>query len=279
MRSTLCVCSLFTFITSTQLLSSVLAETVVVEGFSRPYRISRVAAPNAGVLLERIVECGEAVREGQEIASLDSEVFAKSLTVARMRMEQTGELDNAKVDVDSAKQRLTILADLGKRSHASHEEITRAEADFQRALARYQIAVEQQRVDTAEYDRLKAQADRYHVRAPFDGVIVEYSKEKGEWVGQVDPHVCTVAELSVLSVDFLVPSYASESLEIGQSVSVVFADADSTAEGTVQFVAPYPNAETNTVEVHVKVDNQDRKLNAGLRCSIHMEVPSLFDIE
>ncbi len=278
MRATFNICVLVAVLVSTQSHSSAVAESVVVEGFSRPFRISRVAAPSSGVLLERLHERGAEVREGEAIASLDAEVFAKSLEVARVRMEQKGELTNAKIDVDTTEERLNILLDLGKQSHASQEEITRAEADYQRALARYQIAVETQRVNKAEFARLEAQADRYFVRAPFDGVIVEYSKQKGEWVGQVDPHVCTVAELSVLSVDFMVPSLVGNTISVGQPITVNFADAGPSVEGIVQFVAPYPNAETNTIAVHVKVENADRKLSAGLRCSIEVETPEGVDI-
>lgn len=251
-------------------LPSVAADSLTVDGFSQPNRVSKVAASTAGILSERSALCGSFVSEGQCIAQLDSRLFEKSVEVARIRKEADAERESAAVELAYAQQRLRVLRQLAQQHHASAEEILRASSELQRAESQALAADEEHRLRLAEYQRLLAQADSFCVKAPFNGVITEFVKQKGEWVGQSDPHVCTIAQLDVLTVDFLVPSHGRTAIEVDQEINVLFVDSAKTASGKIYFISPFANAETNTFEVHVRVDNPEQLFSAGQRCQIQI---------
>ena len=146
----------------------------------------------------------------------------------------------------------------------------RAEEDVNLARANLRIAHEKHAQREMEYEKLLAELRQFCISAPFDGVVVEYLKEKGEYVGPVDAHVCTVAELSTLSVDFLVPKSKTDDVAKGRSVTVLFVDSNSKVNGTISYVSPYPDGETNMYTVKVRVPNADYTLTAGQRCQLQL---------
>ena len=116
--------------------------------------------------------------------------------------------------------------------------------------------------------KLRLESENYCVAAPFDGVIVDFLKQQGEFVGPSDPTVCILAELSTLSVEFLVPRRHREGLKVGDEIEVHFVDSGRRVPGSVYFISPFPNGETNTFEVKVRVRNDNHELNAGERCQL-----------
>lgn len=247
-------------------------DAVVIEGFSQPNRLSEVASATAGILATRTFSPGAEVRRGECVAKIDARTFAKSVEVARLRGESEGSLKAAEAETRAAKRRVAILRELAKQKSATPEELLRAEMELEQTQARVISAREQNLIYAAEYEKLLAQSDEFCIKAPFDGVIVEYAKQAGEWIGPTDPHVCTIAELDKLRVDFLVPAPLVKQLRPDTTTPIRFTDDRSRVQGTITYIAPYATAETNTVEVHVVLDNASRKLVAGTRCQL--EIPT-----
>lgn len=243
----------------------------VLEGFSKPNRVAKVAAMTSGIIDELAVEEGQFVRKGECLARLDSTVHQKSLAVALAGKKALGEIAAAKSELDSSKTRIEIIRDLASRAHASQEEQMRAEMEFQLASAHYRTALEKKEIRDAEYAKLQAEAKNYCIRAPFDGVVVDFHKEIGEFVGPVEPGVCTVAELTTLSVEFFVPRVYRKSLKINQTISIRFVEANQMVEGLLYYISPYPAGDTNTYTVKIRVNNSDGTLNAGEPCQLDVD--------
>jgi hypothetical protein len=74
--------------------------------------------------------------------------------------------------------------------------------------------------------------------------------------------------LNALSVDFLAPRGRQENVIVGSSATVEFIESRRRAEGVVYYVSPFPDGETNTYTVKVRVANHDGELNAGERCRL-----------
>ena len=120
----------------------------------------------------------------------------------------------------------------------------------------------------AEYQKLQRQAEEYSIVAPFDGVLVEFLKQPGEFVGPVDPNICVIAELTTLSADFLVPRRYRSEFELQQTIDVHFVESVQVATGKIYYISPFPNGETNTYTLKIQVPNPDRSLSAGERCQL-----------
>lgn len=241
---------------------------IPIEGFSQPQRTAAVAAAGSGIVRVIQVAEGATVEAGQVLVELDGKVHHALLEIASAEKEATGELEAAEAELSLKVKRLHIVRRLATDGNASNEELLRAEMEHDVATANHHRAGERRRQRELEYRKLLVQAETLVVQAPFPGVVVEIQKELGEFVSPVDPVVCTLVQLNVLSVEFLVPQTQLGALAVGNEVRVLFVESMHEAPGQVAFVAPFPNAETGAYLVKVRVENSQGVLSAGKRCRL-----------
>ncbi len=239
-----------------------------VPGFSQPYRISNVASPISGIIQTLEVRAGDRVAQGDCIVTLDRSVHDKKLELARIAKDSLGELQATQAELASQTTRLRRIRELAERKHATAVELLQAEEDRAVALAGVQRAQERLAQQAADYARLVAESRQFSICAPFDGVVMSFNKQLGEHTGPGDATVCTIADLDTLSIEFLVPRHYRHNLTREQQIEVLFMVADRRVTGTVEYISPFPNGETNTYTVKVRVDNSDGELIAGERCQI-----------
>jgi RND family efflux transporter MFP subunit len=241
-------------------------EEYEIQGFSQPARLSQVASSIPGIIAALQVTEGSFVNEGDCIVRLDHTVQDRKLELAKTAMESRGELESAEAELAAKESRVTRLRELRSRNHATTVEVQQAEEEFAVAKAGLVRAQDNAQQFAAEYRRLAAETDLYCIKAPFAGVVVQYNKQVGEYAGPGEPDVCIVADLSKLSVEFLVPRVHRGALSLHQPVNVLFTIGNEVVPGEITYISPFPNGETNTYTVKVKVDNRDQRLNAGERC-------------
>lgn len=241
-------------------------DSYTIQGFSQPSRISSVASSIPGIVKSLSVREGDRVSEGDCVLRLDQSVHDTKLEFARVSKESLGELEAAKAEHAAHATRLERLRDLISRKHASQVELLQAEEDY--AVSRASVRRAQDRLDqqTAEYARLKAESDQHCIKAPFAGVLVEFKKQVGEYVGPGESTVCKIADLESLLVEFLVPGHFRHNLNVNDDVQVLFTVANRQIRGTIEYISPFPNGETNTYQLKVRVDNSKGDLTAGERC-------------
>lgn len=239
-----------------------------IEGYSQPGRLATLAAPTSGIVAERVAEEGAIVSEGDCIARLDNTIHTELIKLARIAMDSQGEHTAAKAELQASRTRLTRIEELAKRSHASQVELIQAREQVSVAEAGVLVTLDKQRQRKAEYEKLIAEAELYCISAPFNGVLVEYTKEKGEYVGPAEPSLCVLAALDELSIEFLVPRPRRKEVGLHKMATVLFTDNDKTAVGKVIYISPYPNGESNLYTVKVRVSNAEREHEAGMRCQL-----------
>jgi RND family efflux transporter MFP subunit len=245
-------------------------EAYTIHGFSQPNRVSKVASSTPGIVHTLEVNEGEQVSHGKCLVRLDNRVHNQKLELARVAKDSQGDLETAQAELDAKNTRLTRLQALSSRSHATAVELMQAHEDVAIARANLQRAKDRNAQATAEYARLHAESEQHFITAPFDGVVVEFAKEVGEYVGPGDTVVCTFAELDTLSVEFLMPRQFRENFNLRDQVDVVFTVSGQTVTGTIQYISPFPNGETSTFMVKARVDNSAGKLSAGERCQLQI---------
>ncbi|MFN3192736.1 MAG: efflux RND transporter periplasmic adaptor subunit [Aureliella sp.] len=243
-------------------------EIKFIDGFSKPFRVSQVAARTNGVILKMTAKEGALVESGQILAQLDDSTQREQAKVTKLSAESIGELLSAKSELEARESEVEILADLLDRKSATPDELKRARMVLEVAEANHKTTLEKLAIRKAEHEKILADLENYRIRAPFDGVLVEYLKAKGEFVGSVDPAVCVVADLSSLSVNFMVPRHFRVGLHVGMELPIQFVDSKQSVKGTIYYISPYTIKESNTFSVRFKVDNHHLKLNAGERCQI-----------
>jgi RND family efflux transporter MFP subunit len=241
-----------------------------VDGLTEPYRTVDVAAPEPGIVTQVHVREGEAVRQGQILASLDNDVHFASLAVAQKSMEAVGALNSALAEVQLRRERLEKLKTLRAEEHARQEEVDRARAELAIAEARVVSVHEDLAIKKLEYDKIKAQIARRIIRSPVDGIVSKALKDEGEYAAANDPTLFSVVQLHQLLAVFAVPSPGTRELSVDQKVQVRYPDLASPVPGTVEFVSPVTDAESGTVRVKVRIDNPQGNFRSGERCTLEL---------
>lgn len=255
-------------------------DSYTVQGFSQPARISAVASPVPGIVDSLAVREGQSVARGECLLKLDDSVQHTKVELARVAKDSQGELKTAQAELRANLTRLERIEALATRKHATSVELLQAEELVAISRASVQRATDRLAQQEADYARLLAESARFTITAPFAGVVVEFAKEAGEYVGPGDAAVCTLADLNTLVVEFLVPGQYRHNLDVDDEVNVFFTIAKREVPGQIRFISPYPNGETNTYTVKVRVDNRDGELKAGERCQLEglNEFQESFDI-
>ena len=240
-------------------------ERRTLEGFAEPYQTIEIAASEAGIVQEVLVELGQAVKKGDVLAVLDDEVLKASLEIAQLKAQSTAALDASKVEIELRQQKLAALTQLNRSGSGSREEYARAKADVEFANAKLKGAEETLAADRLEVKKIDAQLRQRTIRAYLNGVVTDIHRDPGEFVSGAEPKLFTVVRLDRLRVKFYVPAEHSLRLNKSDRVKIQAANDDKPTAAEVEFVSPVTHAESGLVRVDVILDNRDGRLRSGQR--------------
>ena len=242
------------------------ASALEVEGFTEPERRIKVAAEEMGVVSRIHVKEGQAVQQGQLLASLRSEVLKAQLMVAKQELQSIGKIESARAEVALRNARLEKLESLRARGFAREEEVQRARADKAIAQARLKTAQEEKAIKQVELKKIEAQLNRRQVRAAMAGVVTIVKKESGEFVAPNDPIVMELVQLKSIFARFSIPGPDARKVQVGQTVKIKVGLNKQVVSGTVEFVSPVIEADSGTVRIKIRVDNSNGAFRSGEKC-------------
>ncbi len=246
------------------------ATSMIYEGFTEPQYDIMVAADELGRLDSIDVEIGDLVEAGQVIGKLEDSLQLISVELARMQSEMTGELDATKAEVERNRSRTLQLRQLVANEMARPDELLRAETDLRIAVARHAAAIEQAELRKLEVRRFEMQVDRRKVRVPRAGVVADVFHHPGEYITPADPAIIRLMVIDKLYAVFNVPVEDTNAMRVGNRARVFLRSSATTREATVTSIAPHIDGESGTVKVRVELDNPDRQLRSGDRCTLQI---------
>jgi membrane fusion protein (multidrug efflux system) len=196
-----------------------------------------VSADLPGTVERIFFESGQAVREGQVLAVLDT------------RQEQA---QLARIDAQRELARLTFdrVEGLLNERVISRAEYDRATADL--------------RTSEAQAGEVRAVIHRKTIRAPFSGILGLRQVNLGQYLAGGDPLV-TLQSLSPIHVNFGVPQQAATQVPVGRMVRITTDDAvagDWT--GRVTAIDSLVDETTRNIQVQATLDNQAGRLRPGM---------------
>lgn len=263
-RPELLLCSLLSALPLSTLASS-------YEAFTEPEQDIAVAAPEAGIIAKILVKEGEKVKQSQVLATLDNRVLEERLKIAQAKAKSYGEVNSAKARQRLRQDILSRLQPLLSQGAAQQTEVAQARAEVEVARADVQSARENVNIYALEVDFIKAQIESRTLRSPIDGVVTDILKDPAEIVVPSDAHVLSVAQVSPLKVTIHVPTPEAVALQTEQAVQVKFPHFESlNTQGKIVFISPVTDAGSDTVEVVIRVDNQQNQLRSGLKCLVEI---------
>jgi membrane fusion protein, heavy metal efflux system len=219
-------------------------------------RTAHVVPRMAGVVEKVSADLGQRVRKGQVLAVIASTSLA----------EQRSELF-------AARRRVALAKTLFEREKMLWEEKISAEQDY--LLARQSLREEEIALAVAQQKLMAigasvgttATLNRYELRAPFDGVVVEKHLTLGEAIRD-DSQVFTLSDLSTVWAETSVPARDLAQVRVGSEVTVSASAFDSRAHGTVTHVGALLGEQTRSALARVVLKNPDEIWRPGLFVSV-----------
>jgi multidrug resistance efflux pump len=216
----------------TALASSSIAEEFNTLVVVRELDQVNVPAQQDGLISELFVRRGHSVEARQIISELDKtdinlklSVAESELTQLKAKAENDGPVEAAETAVRRAEKEDQLLSELGK--NAVYLELFRTRNNFEKATADLKSARNQLLQDSLQVDvkknqlkQLEYDLKRNTVRSPYDGVVNELLKQKGEWVRQGDPVVKITRMDKLLVEGFLDSTKVSPDSVVGATAKV-----------------------------------------------------------
>ncbi len=240
-----------------------------------PLELTTIYPRADGYVRSWSVDMGDHVKEGQELAQIETPEIDQQLLQAQAQLAQG---DAAIVDAVTTRDQAKIEADryaaLAAESLASKQDLDRKRSDLASAEAKVKVAEAQRNAYAANVRRLQQLAAYARVTAPFDGVIVERKVERGALLtaGTGTP-LYKVAKMDPVRVMIAVPQTMAPSIKVDQKVTITAREFPGrTFLGQVAHIAGSLDVDSRTLKVEIRVPNADGALLAGMYVRAELSV-------
>lgn len=221
-------------------------------------RTAHVVPRVAGVAESVAANLGQLVKKGQLLATLTSPAIS----------EQRSELM-------AAQKRLALARTTYQREKQLWQEKISAEQDYlqaQQALREAEIAsanAQQKLAAIGAGSGTAGALNRFELRAPFDGVVVEKHLAVGEAV-QDSTAVFTISDLRSVWAEMKVAASDLPFVRVGEKATVHATAFESRATGVVAYVGALIGQETRTAPARITLDNPDGIWRPGLFVNVEL---------
>lgn len=204
-----------------------------------------------GVAESVSADLGQSVRKGQVLAVISSPLLA--------------DLRSASL---AAQRRLGLAQVTFQREKKLWEDKISAEQDYlqaQTALREAEIEVQTARAKLSALGAGETEGalNRYVLRAPFSGEILEKHIAQGEAVKE-DANVFLLSDLSSVWVEIVVTPKDLEAVRVGETVKITSSANDTSTTGKVSYVGNLLGEQTRTAKARVVIANPHMAWRPGL---------------
>ncbi len=216
-----------------------------------------------GIAEAVLVSTGQTVRKGQALAVFSSQAISDQRSA-----------------LQSAQKRQSFALSVYEREKKLWEQKITAEQDFlqaQVALREAEIAVEnaQQKLSALGVAAGSGTGlNRFELRAPYDGLVVERKLSVGEAVRE-DTHIMTISDMSSVWVEVSIPAKDLPLMRVGAKVLVRATAFDAKATGTVAFLGALVGEQTRMARARILLANPQGTWRPGLFVSIEVNAANL----
>lgn len=220
-------------------------------------RTAHIVPRVTGIVESVSADLGQQVKKGQLLATISSTVVS-----------------DLRSDLLNAEERLALARATYKREKQLWEEKISAQQDYlqaQQALREAEIAARnaRQKLTAIGASANTGALNRFELRAPFDGMVVEKHISQGESVRE-DLNVFTVSDLSTVWAEISVPAHQLDAVRVGESAVVRATSFDSEAKGRVSYVGALLGEQTRTATARIVLPNPKGAWRPGLFANVEI---------
>jgi cobalt-zinc-cadmium efflux system membrane fusion protein len=227
-------------------------------------RTAHVTPRVAGVVESVPATLGQQVKKGEVLAVIASSALA-----------------DLRGEWQAARRRLDLARSTYQREKTLWQDRISAEQDYlaaRTAMQEAQIAADNaaqklNAIGAGTTDAATA-SNRFTLRAPFDGVIVEKHLTLGEAVA-AEANVFTLSDLDTVWAEFAIAPKDLAHVRVGERVSIVSAAQDGWVEGTVSYVGSLLGQQTRTATARVTLRNPSLAWRPGLFVTVSVAGPEV----
>ncbi len=210
-----------------------------------------------GIAESVAVSTGQAVRKGQLLATFSSQLISEQRS-----------------DLQAAERHLEHETMMFQREKRLWEQRVSAEQDYlaaQHSVEKAQIAVEnaKQKLRALGVSGGGGALNRFELRAPYDGLVVERSLSIGEAVKEDTP-IFTIADMGTVWVEVAVPAKDLPLLKVGDRVTVRATAFDAETTGNVAFIGALVGEQTRMARARILVPNPKGTWRPGLFVNVEV---------
>ncbi len=259
---------------------------------------TEVPAREAGVLAEVLVQEGDVVEQGMQLAKIDDAEAQILEAAAQLEAAIAAKQSQAEPLVEAAEAAHEVALRNLQRAEESlatfGRSISQAEMDEYRLAAteaktlvwerrrEREIAELQHQLHLQQWELARARRERHAITAPLAGLVKEVHRQRGEWVtpGQPVARILRLDRLrcvGYLDADLARTRWAGGELSGREAVLYVPSAADPQARqftGKVTLLGPEIEPESDQVKIWVEIDNPERQLRPGDRGTLRIDWPA-----
>jgi membrane fusion protein, multidrug efflux system len=242
-----------------------------------PNRRAAILAQVAGYLIERRVEIGDRVQQGQILGVIAAPLVEKELREAQAaRAVAQAAVAEALQAEELARRTAQRQVEAASNNAVSKQIVDSAETELRSATA----ALERSRASVLASDatlaRLERQLEFRELRAPFAGVVTRRTREQGDFIefggNPTDPAVFTIVDSSTLRTTVNLPQAQAYLVRADQTAKVRIGGATGrVVNARVSRISGEIDPATRTMPVEIEVPNADGSLIPGSYATVEIE--------
>ncbi len=259
--------------------SSVISEFQGTKAATRPSRDAIMGFSLPTHIREILVRGGAEVKAGDILIKGDDLEDLAVLKLQEAKAQYDWPVQRAGKTAELAKLEFEKTEKLRREGAANQLELDRARLSSEAADLDYKSAQVNQTQEVIQVERLQARVDKFHLKAPFDGVVDNVLVDLGHSVNENDK-VVRVVNVDPLWMDVPAPTDDPSTLALKEGdkawVLLDMATGARISEGKVIEVSPTTDLASRSRRIRVELPNPkgDRRVLAGEPAWVRFSPPS-----
>lgn len=221
--------------------------TLTVQGYVEPKRTVKIRSDVAGYVSQVLIKEGEWVENNTVLLRLAPE-------------DKLIKLDKEKALLLSKEQ-----------SYARAKKLSEENLQSKSALEEAYAALKSAQANLAQ---IEFEIEKLAIKAPFDGILNMRLVEEGSYIS-ANSDIAQFVDNNTLTVVIPVAQQNIQQLRLGGQAQVSFATGE-VKQGVINHISVLANENTRTFSVEIIVENNDRKIPAGISAEINVPLAEVI---
>ena len=215
------------------------------------------------------------MKRGDLLARLDARSLEARQKIAALKAESEAAVRSSAAELKMREERVEKLERLGS-GNTNPDEVSRARVDYEAALSRYELAMEESTGAKIELEQITVEIERRILRSPIDGIVTRIHRDEAESVSGGETLVMSVVNLDELDLIVHVETDLAE--QVGKMGKVIVDRVGEAGRGYltdagVKFVSPVVDASSGTRRVRLRIDNKSGHHVSGVKYQVQLSAP------